>query len=80
MEIPYGRGVNLQVRVRTIEPVLAALAAANWPFFLAPEEKWYRTGAIETGVRQLLVQDPDGHLIRFAAWVGERPSSAPDGL
>jgi len=80
MEIPYGRGVNFQVRVRTIEPILAALAAANWPLFLAPEEKWYRTRAIETGVRQFLVQDPDGYLIRFSAGVGERPISAPDGL
>ena len=80
MEIPYGRGVNFQVRVHAIEPILAALAAANWPLFLAPEEKWYRTRAIETGVRQFLVQDPDGYLIRFSAGVGERPISAPDGL
>jgi catechol 2,3-dioxygenase-like lactoylglutathione lyase family enzyme len=80
MEIPYGRGVNFQVRVLSLEPVLAALAAADWPLFLAPEEKWYRTGAEETGVRQFLVQDPDGYLVRFAARLGERPISTPDGL
>jgi catechol 2,3-dioxygenase-like lactoylglutathione lyase family enzyme len=80
MKIPYGRGVNFQVGVPSLEPVLAALAHANWPLFLAPEEKWYRTGAIETGVRQFLVQDPDGYLVRFAARLGERPISTPDGL
>jgi len=80
MEIPYGRGVNLQVSVPALEPIRAALAGADWPLFLPPEEKWYRTGPIETGVRQFLVQDPDGYLVRFSAWLGERPISTPDGL
>jgi len=83
MELPFGRGINLQVAVPALEPVLAALAAANWPLFLAPEEKWYRTGAVETGVRQFLVQDPDGYLLRFSAWIGERAPAKtvkPDGL
>jgi catechol 2,3-dioxygenase-like lactoylglutathione lyase family enzyme len=80
MQIPFGRGVNFQVSVPAIEPVLAALAAADWPLFLAPERKWYRTGDIETGVHQFLVQDPDGYLVRFSAWIGERPIERPDGL
>jgi catechol 2,3-dioxygenase-like lactoylglutathione lyase family enzyme len=80
MEIPYGRGVNFQVRVAALEPILTALAVAGWPLFLAPEEKWYRTGAVETGVHQFLVQDPDGYLVRFSAWIGERLVLRPDGL
>jgi hypothetical protein len=40
---------------------------------MQPEQKWYRTGEVETGVHQFLVQDPDGYLIRFAAYIGERP-------
>jgi catechol 2,3-dioxygenase-like lactoylglutathione lyase family enzyme len=67
MEAPFGRGINFQVRVRTIDPILASLAAADWPLFMKPEEKWYRTGDVETGVHQFLVQDPDGYLIRFSA-------------
>jgi hypothetical protein len=39
---------------------------------MEPEQKWYRTGAVETGVHQFLVQDPDGYLIRFSAHLGER--------
>ena len=80
MEIPFGRGINLQVGVPALEPILTALAAADWPLFLVPEEKWYRTGAVETGVRQFLVQDPDGYLVRFSARIGERAASKPDGL
>lgn len=69
---PFGRGINFQIMLPTIEPVLAGLARVNWPLFMPAEEKWYRTGMVETGVRQFLVQDPDGYLIRFSAGLGER--------
>jgi catechol 2,3-dioxygenase-like lactoylglutathione lyase family enzyme len=72
LETPFGRGINFQIRVPAIEPILAALARLGWPLFMEPEQKWYRTGEIETGVHQFLVQDPDGYLVRFSAWVGER--------
>ncbi len=58
MELPLGRGVNFEIGVAAIEPILDALEAVSWPLFMAPEEKWYATGAMETGVRQFLVQDP----------------------
>jgi catechol 2,3-dioxygenase-like lactoylglutathione lyase family enzyme len=72
LESPLGRGINLQIRVPAVEPILAALARAGCPLFMEPEQKWYRTGEVETGVHQFLVQDPDGYLIRFSAYTGER--------
>ena len=75
LEAPLGRGVNFQVSVPTIAPLLDRLAAADWPLFLAAEEKWYRTGNTETGVEQFLVQDPDGYLARFSSRLGQRPAS-----
>jgi catechol 2,3-dioxygenase-like lactoylglutathione lyase family enzyme len=72
MAAPFGRGVNFQVGVEAVEPILTSLDAAKWPLFMEPEEKWYRTGDVETGVRQFLVQDPDGYLIRFSARLGRR--------
>ncbi len=75
LEAPLGRGVNFQVRVPAIEPILASLAGADWPLFMGAEQKWYRTGVVETGVHQFLVQDPDGYLIRFSARTGKRPGS-----
>ncbi|HTQ34800.1 MAG TPA: hypothetical protein VMI30_11555 [Stellaceae bacterium] len=46
--------------MRRISRRRASCRSYPWLLFLAPEEKWYRTGAVETGVRQFLVQDPDG--------------------
>ncbi len=74
MERPLGRGINFQITLSDIGPMLARLADATWPLFMAPEEKWYRADTIEIGQRQFLVQDPDGYLIRFAMPLGERPA------
>ena len=74
LERPFGRGINIQVTVDDVAPILAALETAGWPLFLGLEEAWYRADASETGVRQFLVQDPDGYLVRFSQGLGLRPS------
>lgn len=76
LDRPLGRGINFQIEVPALEPILAALGARGWPLYLAPEERWYRTGAREHGQRQFLVQDPDGYLLRFCATIGTRPAGS----
>src|SRR5689334_18143252 len=71
-ELPLGRGINLQIEVKNVEPILLSLQQNNVPLFLEPEEKWYRVGDLEVGNRQFLVQDPDGYLLRFTQDLGER--------
>lgn len=78
LERPFGRGINLQITVGDVAPILASLEAAGWPLFLKTEEVWYRAGTSETGVRQFLVQDPDGYLVRFSQDLGLRPAVRPD--
>ena len=78
LERPFGRGVNFQITVDDTAPILASLNAAGWPLFQALEEVWYRAGVSETGVRQFLVQDPDGYLVRFSQGLGLRPSTTSD--
>ncbi|WP_328733406.1 bleomycin resistance protein [Falsiroseomonas selenitidurans] len=73
LERPFGRGVNLQMQLPAIGPVLAALQAAAHPLYLPLEEKWYRAGSQDAGVRQFIVQDPDGYLLRFQESLGRRP-------
>ena len=78
---PFGRGVNLQIRVPSIAPLLAALAGT--PLSLPPEERWYRREDHEVGQRQFVVADPDGYLLRFYEDLGRRPppqapASAPE--
>ncbi|PWC30711.1 bleomycin resistance protein [Teichococcus aestuarii] len=78
LEAPLGRGLNLEIMVPTLAPVLEALEHEGWPLFVPPEEKWYRAGEAELGVRQFLVQDPDGYLLRFSAPLGRRPWAGPE--
>jgi hypothetical protein len=73
LERPFGRGLNLQIEVGSLDPLLARLAAAAYPLFVAPEENWYRTGDVLSGSREFMVQDPDGYLLRFSEALGERP-------
>lgn len=68
---PFGRGVNLEITVPDIAPLLAALDGLT--LALPPEEKWYRAGDHEIGVRQFVVADPDGYLLRFSQALGTRP-------
>ena len=73
LEPPLGRGINFEVQVENLDTVLRRITNAGWPIFVDPEEKWYRAGDIEIGVRQFLVQDPDGYLLRLQQEIGERP-------
>ena len=73
LERPFGRGINLQIEAASLDPMLEALARAQWPLYRQPEERWYRVGAMEAGQRQFLVQDPDGYLLRFAQSLAVRP-------
>ncbi len=73
MARPLGRGINLQMTVPTLAPLLTALQAAGWPLYEAPTEAWYTTGDRQGGQREFLVQDPDGYLLRFAEKLGTRP-------
>lgn len=74
---PFGRGLNVQIRVLSVAPMLDALARAGYPLFLPVEEKWYRAGGVELGNRQFIVADPDGYLLRFFEDLGERPVAVP---
>lgn len=73
LEAPLGRGVNFEIKVKSIDALSRTLRDAAWPFYREPEERWYRSGEVEIGVQQFLVQDPDGYLLRFSAWIGNRP-------
>lgn len=63
---PLGRGINFMIYVEGLDPLLDALAAANWPLLKSPEESCYSVGEQEIVQREFLVQDPDGYLLRFA--------------
>jgi catechol 2,3-dioxygenase-like lactoylglutathione lyase family enzyme len=79
MQRPFGRGINFQMVVDHIAPILSALGEARWPLYESPNEAWYRVGDQDVGQREILVQDPDGYLIRLVERLGTRaPSSSQE--
>ncbi|WGD51732.1 VOC family protein [Bradyrhizobium sp. CB1650] len=74
LEQPLGRGINFQIFVGSVAPLIDALMLHGWALFRECHDPWYRIGGEERGNRQFLVQDPDGYLLRFAQDLGVRTS------
>jgi catechol 2,3-dioxygenase-like lactoylglutathione lyase family enzyme len=73
LERPFGRGINLQIEVDNVQSTRAALTSLGLQVFREPSDSWYQvSGALEEGQRELLVQDPDGYLLRFVQPLGRR--------
>lgn len=65
LELPLGRGVNFQIAVGSLDPILVRLEEAGIALFQPLETKAYRIGDDVVRQRQFCVQDPDGYLLRL---------------
>lgn len=75
LDYPRGRGLNISIDCPNVD-VLAARLAENAVRLRKPvDENWYRENQILHGERNLLVQDPDGYLLRFSQRLGTKPVS-----
>ncbi|MDR0246246.1 MAG: VOC family protein [Burkholderia sp.] len=70
---PFGRGINLQIEVDSLDPILGRIRAAGVALFVEPRTSWYREDDIEHGQIEMLVQDPDGYLLRLVEILPARP-------
>ena len=70
LEYPFGRGINFQIEVDKIKPIIDNLVNENYSIFVEPKENWYREGNKLLGSLEFLVKDPDGYLLRFAEDLG----------
>ncbi len=85
LERPFGRGINLQIAVRSVDEVHEAVVAAGIEPIIEIEERWYDVdvvrpsgrwasrGSMQAGNRQFVVADPDGYLLRLFTSLGSRP-------
>jgi len=73
LEKPFGRGVNFQIEVNSIKPLLDNLKHKKQRLFQEPKDNWYRKGNSLMGNREFLIQDPDGYLLRFYEHLGSKP-------
>lgn len=71
LERPFGRGMNLEIRVAALDAIDARLKQARWALLLELHERVYRVGSEDYAVRRLLVADPDGYLIRLSEPLGK---------
>ncbi|QAY88628.1 VOC family protein [Pseudomonas sp. ACM7] len=71
---PFGRGINLQIDVKAVAPVIRKLGEMGCPLFRECKDTWYRAESVEVGQREFIVQDPDGYLVRLVERLGERPA------
>jgi len=69
LEPPFGRGINLEIKVDDIEAANERIEARGYALLLKVHEKIYRLSAENRKVRQLLIADPDGYLIRLSEFV-----------
>ncbi|WP_295820284.1 VOC family protein [uncultured Deinococcus sp.] len=65
LERPYGRGINFQIVHQDLDALHARLLAEGYPLFAPLSTATYMEGDTAHSQRQVLVQDPDGYLLRF---------------
>ena len=65
LQAPLGRGMNIQIQLDDLTPLLGRLAGAAVPLFQPLERKSYQAGERTVTQLQFCVQDPDGYLLRF---------------
>ena len=73
LERPFGRGINLQITVADAARLHADALAAGIAPFVPLEDRSYDRAADSITVRQFVVADPDGYLIRFSEQLGVTP-------
>ena len=71
---PFGRGINLQIDVEAVAPIIQKLDEAGCPLYRECKNTWYRAENVKVGQREFIVQDPYGYLVRLVERLGERPA------
>lgn len=70
LEYPFGRGINFQIETKSVQKIINSLEKNNYPLKKGVKDSWYKANDISYGCREILVQDPDGYLLRFSEDLG----------
>ncbi|OTA16869.1 bleomycin resistance protein [Xenorhabdus vietnamensis] len=66
---PLGRGINFQIEVDDVAPILANLQINKIELYRPLKDNYYNIGDTQACQREFLVQDPDGYLLRFSQYI-----------
>ena len=62
---PFGRGINFSIEVEDIEKLYLSLTVNDYPLYRPMMNNSHRVNDNLIEQKELLVQDPDGYLLRF---------------
>jgi len=66
LDYPFGRGINIQIKTISLDLLHEKLILNGVTLFRDIDEFSYRQDDVLHSGRELLVQDPDGYLLRFS--------------
>lgn len=66
LKYPFGRGINFQITVTNVSLIENRLKESNIPLFRDVFESEYECNGSLVVQKELLVQDPDGYLLRLS--------------
>ena len=72
LEYPFGNGINFQIETTSVQNIIDSLEKNAYPLKRGMKDSWYKGKRVSYGCREILVQDPDGYLLRFSEELGER--------
>ena len=72
LDQPFGRGINFQIEVENVQNIIDLLDKNKYPLKRGIKDSWYKGSNTSYGCREILVQDPDGYLLRLSEDLGEK--------
>jgi len=73
LEAPLGRGINFTIEMSGVDACCQRVLAAGWPLFQPLRDRSYMVNKDEESVmREFLLQDPDGYLLRPSQYLEKR--------
>ena len=66
LKYPFGNGINFQIDIEDIDGFVRKVKAWNVPLFKDIFTSSYQCGGVCYEEKEVLIQDPDGYLLRFS--------------
>lgn len=71
LKYPYGRGINFQIEIQNIENLINRLKDRDVALFREVFVSNYKINDVLIVEKEILLQDPDGYLLRFSETISE---------
>lgn len=66
LEYPFGRGINFQIEIDNLDDLVSRVKSNGIVPFKDPFVSRYECDGVSYVEKEVLIQDPDGYLLRFS--------------